>query len=28
VGRAGDSPRKDAPAFGTLADCYLIDSLE
>jgi mono/diheme cytochrome c family protein len=28
VGRAGDSPRKDAPAFRTLATRYPVDSLE
>jgi cytochrome c len=28
VGRVGDSPRKDAPAFRTLATRYPIDSLE
>jgi mono/diheme cytochrome c family protein len=28
VGRTGDSPRKEAPAFRTLAKRYPIDSLE
>ena len=28
VGRSGDSPRKDAPAFRTLATRYPIESLE
>jgi cytochrome c len=28
TGRAGDSPRKDAPAFRTLARLYPIDALE
>jgi cytochrome c len=28
VGRAGDSPRKDAPAFRTLSKRYPIESLE
>ena len=28
VGRTGDSPRKDAPAFRTLGKLYPIDSLE
>jgi cytochrome c len=28
VGRAGDSPRKDAPAFRTLGKRYPIESLE
>ena len=28
VGRTGDSPRKDAPAFRTLGTRYPVDSLE
>jgi cytochrome c len=28
VGRSGDSPRKDAPAFRTLGKLYPVDSLE